>query len=153
MILELGEQRYHQEMIELYRLSIGEARVIKRQTGMTIADWRMGLATIQREDPDIFAGLVFLFRGRAGETVNWDQIDATGAQDLVAGLQFDEGDRELMAKLLPGQVDWLSLKSSAEVQAEMRAAADLLERSAAVEVVELPEPAEVPAEPGNTATN
>lgn len=99
MKLTLGEVTYQSDLMALYRLSIAEARVIKRQTGMTLADWRFSLITYFREDPDMLAGLVYLLKHRAGEVVDWDEIGLINAQDVIDGAKFEESDAEQLARI------------------------------------------------------
>ena len=90
MKLTLGGVTYQADMLSLYRLSIREAREIKRHTTLTLADWRFGLRTFFREDPDILLGVVYVLKSRAGEVVNWDELDGLNAQDIVDGIEMGE---------------------------------------------------------------
>lgn len=40
------------------------------------------------EDPDMYAVLVFLLRSRAGEQVDWGEIDSIPLNDLMAGFSI-----------------------------------------------------------------
>ena len=99
MKLTLGDKTYESDLGPLKEPSIGEARAIKRQTGLTITDWAEGLENLGRLDPDVLAGLVFLLRKRAGEPVDWAEIDSLSLADFAAGLSFDltEGDKAAIA--------------------------------------------------------
>lgn len=99
MKLTLGGVEYHSDLMALYRVSINEARIIKRQTGMTLADWRFSLVTYFREDPDMLAALVWLLKRRAGEVADWDEIDRIGAQDVIDGAVFEEADAQELARI------------------------------------------------------
>lgn len=98
MKLTLREVEYRADLADLYRLSIAEARTIKRRTGMTIADWRVGLMTLVREDPDVLAGLVFLLRHRARSDadpeVDWDDIGTLTIEELAEGFEWEASDTE-----------------------------------------------------------
>lgn len=75
----------------LYDLTIGEARAIKAQTGLTVTDWRLGLVTSYRQDPDVLAGIVWVVRRRAGETVDWADIDRISTTELLESvIDLDE---------------------------------------------------------------
>lgn len=100
MKLVLDGHEYSSPILDLYRVTIGEARTIKRCTGLTLADWRLGLLTWGREDPDVLAGLVYLLRSRAGETVDWYELEQINAQDVVDGLTVEESDQSEMNRVL-----------------------------------------------------
>lgn len=82
--LTLGGRTYTSGLVELVQVSIGEARVIKKATGMTIADWRDMFRRVDREDPDLLIGMAYLMRTRAGETADWSDLDHMPVKDLVA---------------------------------------------------------------------
>ncbi|MGH7964163.1 MAG: hypothetical protein ACRERD_20465 [Candidatus Binatia bacterium] len=88
----MGDSEYRSGILDLYRLTLGEARVIKRNTGLTLSDWRLGLITWGREDPDVLAGLLYVLKTRAGEHVLWADLDAVNAQDIINGLELEESD-------------------------------------------------------------
>ena len=94
MKLTLGESTYSEDVLSLYRLSIGEIRAIKRHTGMTFADWKFGLVTYFREDPDFLLGLVYVMKRRAGETPDWTALEQVNAQDIVDGLEWEQVDQD-----------------------------------------------------------
>lgn len=100
MKLALDGDEYSSPILDLYRLTISEARTIKRHTGLTLADWRLGLLTWGREDPDVLVGLVYLLKTRAGETVDWYELDQVNAQDVVNGLTVEESDKAEMQRVL-----------------------------------------------------
>lgn len=81
--LTLGGRTYTSGLVELLQLTIGEARVIKKATGMTIADWRDTFRQVAREDPDLLIGMAYLMRTRAGETADWSDLDHMSATDLA----------------------------------------------------------------------
>lgn len=103
MKLTLGDKEYVSDLLGLYKLTIGEARVIKRNTDMGIAEWRFGLISMNtRWDPDVMAGIVFLLRARAGERVDWSDIDTLTVEQITQGFDFTEDDqRELDDRLGP----------------------------------------------------
>jgi hypothetical protein len=90
--LSLDGREYQAKAYSLFDLSIGEARTIKRNTGMSISEWRLGLMTLHREDPDVLAGIVFVLRHRAGEQVDWAEMENISTQTLIAGLKLEDGD-------------------------------------------------------------
>lgn len=92
MVLALRGKTYETDFLDLLKLTIGESRVIKRNcTGpngkaMTGADWRECMVAFDREDPDLLAGIVFLLRSRAGETVEWADLEDLTVQEFAEGL-------------------------------------------------------------------
>jgi hypothetical protein len=88
MKLTLGDTEYQSDLFPLLKLTIGEARIIKRNTGMNIGQWRNGLSNLGEEDPDVLAALMFLLRSRAGEQVTWDEIDLMSEYDIITGFDF-----------------------------------------------------------------
>lgn len=96
MKLTLGEKTYTESVWDLYWPALGPARTIKRHTGMTLIDWRIGLMTWSREDPDVLAALVYLFKHRAGEIVDWPAIDGVGSHPVVTGLEWEDSDQEIV---------------------------------------------------------
>ena len=82
--LTLGGRTYTSGLVDLVQVSIGEARTIKKATGMTIADWRDTFRRVDREDPDLLIGMVYLMRTRAGETAEWSDLDHMPVKDLMA---------------------------------------------------------------------
>lgn len=99
MKLTLNGQEYQAPVFSLLNVSVGEARTIKRQTGMTISDWRLGLLTIERQDPDVLAAVVFILRHRAGEDVDWADVDKLSTMELARSVVTEPGDYELPAEL------------------------------------------------------
>lgn len=68
------------------RLSIAEARLVKRHTGWGYALWD---SQIQLLDPDAIAALVLLAKRRAGEDVAWGDLDEVDLAALVKTLTRD----------------------------------------------------------------
>lgn len=69
------------------KMSVAEARVIKKQAGMGVTQWAEALRT---GDPDALVALVFLAKTRAGEAPKWSDFDEL---DLVSGVNvLDEDD-------------------------------------------------------------
>lgn len=106
MKLTLRGVEYQSDLLALYEISLGEARKIKRHTGMTISDWRVGLMTFTREDPDVLASLVYLLRHRARKAgdpeVDWSEIDQIGSKELAEGFEWEDVDTELVARVRAG---------------------------------------------------
>lgn len=102
MKLTLDDKTYQADVLSLYRLSLDEARTIKRQTGMTFADWKFGLLTYFREDPDVLLGVAYVMKRRSGEVVDWAELSQLSAQDIIDGLEWEASDQEITDKL---QVD------------------------------------------------
>lgn len=94
MKLTINGTEYQASMPSMLRLTIGEARAIKSHTGLSIADWRLGLMTLNREDPDVLAGLVVLLKYRAGEGIELAELDALNTDALVGSAVFEDNDRE-----------------------------------------------------------
>lgn len=107
MKLTLNGKEYQSPVLTLFTISIGEARAIKRHTGLTIADWHDGLKTLGRFDPDVCLSLVFLLKSRAGESVNWDELNALSAMDVVAAFDFTltDDDRSDMARSVVAEAE------------------------------------------------
>lgn len=53
-------------------LSIGEARAVKRNTGLGVLEFERGIKTL---DPDAVAALIWVTLRRAGEEAEWDAVD------------------------------------------------------------------------------
>jgi hypothetical protein len=102
--LKLGDKTYTSSVVDLVRLSIGEARAIKRATGMTIADWRDTFRRIDREDPDLLIGLAYLMRTRAGEPVDWSDLDHMSSTELMAAFEATNDDTPAAAENPPEPV-------------------------------------------------
>lgn len=99
----LNGKTYRSSVMDLVRLSIGEARVIKRETGMKIADWRDTFRAIDREDPDLLIGLAYLMRTRAGELAEWSDLDHMSSLELMSAfdaVQDPEPVSELAGELI-----------------------------------------------------
>lgn len=94
MKLTLNGTTYESRLMQLFTMSIGEARIIKRQTGLTIADWQDGVKSLERVDPDVFVSLVYLLKSRAGETVDWDELNALPVMAVIQGLDFELTDED-----------------------------------------------------------
>lgn len=122
MKLTLRGVEYQSDLMALYEISLGEARVIKRNTGMTITDWRVGLMTFAREDPDVLTALVFLLRHRARTSsdpeVDWSEIDQIGVRELAEGVEWEDADADLIARIRAGR----DTAAGAEVPVEGEAA-------------------------------
>lgn len=102
MKLTLGGVEYRADLPDLYEVSIGEARAIKANTRMTISDWRVGLMTFAREDPDVLAAMVFLLRNRSRKPddpeVDWREIDAITSRELAEGVAWEDADTEAVKR-------------------------------------------------------
>lgn len=64
-------------------LSIGEARAVKRETGMGVAEWSLSLRAM---DPDALAAMVWVATRRAGEPMDWSEIDELDMADLAESI-------------------------------------------------------------------
>lgn len=112
MKLTLNGKTYESDLSPLVEVSIGEARAIKRETGLTIMAWKDGLENLGRLDPDVLAALVFLLRSRAGEKVDWSEMDGLTISDLAAGLDFTLSDNDRAQIAQAGAKDWAELETS-----------------------------------------
>lgn len=98
MTLALKGKTYETDFLDLLKLTIGESRVIKRNCvgpegkAMTGADWRECMVRFDREDPDLLAGIVFLLRSRAGEIVEWSELEDLTVEEFATGLSMDMED-------------------------------------------------------------
>lgn len=65
-------------------LSVKEARIIKKNTGLGLVSWAKGLS---EGDPDALVALVWIAKTRAGEAVRWQDLDDLDlvTLDLAAG--------------------------------------------------------------------
>lgn len=61
------------------RLLVAEARELKVHTGFTPPRWLMAL---DEGDPDAIAGLIYLARKRAGETLRFSDLDTLDYHDF-----------------------------------------------------------------------
>lgn len=123
MKLTLGDKVYESDLAALVEVTIGEARTIKGQTGLTIRGWEEGLKDLASVDPDVIAGLVWLLRSRAGEAVDWTEINALTINELATALDFTltEGDQARIAEA--GVRDWAELEALRSQVAESESAA------------------------------
>lgn len=99
MKLTLNGKTYQSAVMPLYDISMAEAIRIKALTGMTIADWRLGLLTWNRQDPDTIRALVLLLKSRAGEQFHMDEINMMSATELVNSFDWSEDNEEMQAQL------------------------------------------------------
>lgn len=63
------------------KLSVAEARALKQHTGFTIQDWMDG---IQAADVDALCGIVFLAVRRAGDDIEWSDMDDMDLMQLAS---------------------------------------------------------------------
>lgn len=66
-------------------LSIGEARAVKRHTGLSVTQ----LLSLPMSDADVAAALVWVAKRRAGEEITWDDVDQLDLITLVASIEYD----------------------------------------------------------------
>lgn len=99
MRMTIGGKTYQAKALDLYDLTLGEAREIQRYTGLTIADWRLGLLTFDRHNADVIAGLVWLLLFRAGDPVHWDVLNATPVKDLLGAIDWSEDQAAMLEEL------------------------------------------------------
>lgn len=112
MKLTLEGTTYESPILALFKMSIGEARTIKRNTGLTILGWQEGLKAMDQIDPDICIGLIYLLRSRAGETVDWDALDELPVADVLGGFDFtlNEEDKSDMEKAVVAEAEQVIAK-------------------------------------------
>lgn len=127
MKLTLRGVEYQSDLLSLYDLTINEARAIKANTTthMTIADWRVGLITFNREDPDVLAALIYLLRHRAGEIDDWDAIGDIRTRELTDGFEWEESDTELVNRVQQEQDARFDEAVAQLLESEPAAAKDL----------------------------
>jgi hypothetical protein len=99
MEMTIGGKTYQAKALDLYDLTLGEAREIQRYTGLTIADWRLGLLTFDRHNSDVIAGLIWLLLFRAGDPVRWDVLNATPVKDLLGTIDWSEDQAAMLEEL------------------------------------------------------
>lgn len=74
------------------RLTVAEARVIKKHAGLGLAEFGDG---IRRGDPDAIVSMLFIAKRRAGEAVRWQDFDEFNLADIDMGDEAAaEGDEE-----------------------------------------------------------
>lgn len=91
------------------KLMTVEARLIKKNTGMGIAEWG---EAIQKGDPDALIALIFLAKKRAGEAPRWNDFDDL---DLINDIdvESDPDDDEPRAEEAPGKLEKPAAKKTA----------------------------------------
>lgn len=70
--------------VTLDKLSIAEAREVKKFTGVTLNS--LVLAGAGQVDGDVFAAIVYLAKRRAGEEIDWAEIDQIDVVDLAKSM-------------------------------------------------------------------
>jgi hypothetical protein len=90
MTLTLGDKTYKQPMQDLFTLSIGESRVIERETGLVIREWITALSTHGIDSPKVLASAVYILKARAGERVFWAEIDSLSLMTVASDLKLVE---------------------------------------------------------------
>lgn len=70
--------------VTLDRLSIAEAREVKRYTGVTLTT--LMLASSGHVDGDVLAAIVYLAKRRAGEDIDWAEIDQIDVVELLGSM-------------------------------------------------------------------
>lgn len=78
------------------RLTVAEARVIKKHAGFGLAEFGDGL---RRGDPDAIVAMLFLVKRRVGEAVRWVDFDDFNLADIEA---LDEPSPESEPEAGPG---------------------------------------------------
>lgn len=82
--------------VTLDRLSIAEAREIKRYTGVTLTALMM--ASSGHVDGDTLAAMVSLAQRRAGEEVDWSAIDELDIVELMGTISVTTDDPQPQAQ-------------------------------------------------------
>lgn len=88
MRFRIGEDVYEWDDTTL---TVAEARVIKKNTGMGLRSFTNGLNDV---DPDAIAAMIFLARRRKGEAVRWQDMDDIdlGSFDMLPDEEPSEED-------------------------------------------------------------
>lgn len=89
MHFTLGDREY---AVTLDRLSIAEAREVKKFTGVTLHS--LALAGAGQVDGDVLAAVVYLAKRRAGEEVDWSEIDQVDVFDLANTIRITTDEDE-----------------------------------------------------------
>lgn len=105
MKLSIHGGEHRSTLLDLFHVTIGEARAIKSHTGLSIAEWRTGLMTLDQEDPDVLAGLVVLLTYRAGRQIDMAELESLDTQQLIATLEFEDSDVTTPATPGDGQTE------------------------------------------------
>lgn len=75
-------------------MSVGEARIIKKNTGYGLAQWGDEL---ENGDPDALVALLYLAKKRSGEACKWSDFDDFQLNDLQIeaseGEETEEGEQ------------------------------------------------------------
>jgi hypothetical protein len=89
--LSLGDREYVADIAELFtKMTIGEIRTIKRETGMTSDDLQTQVLALRDPDEDsenwdIYTSLVYLILSRSGGRTAWADVETIPLVDIVAG--------------------------------------------------------------------
>ena len=87
--LALGGKEYEATYDDVTKVTIGEIRTIKRETGMTIPELHARVLALNErtdDDIDLYAVLVYLLMSHSGQAVTWADVEAIPIVDLAAGL-------------------------------------------------------------------
>lgn len=119
LTLTVNGKPYRCELVDLFSLSIGESRTIKRETGMSITVWLEKLQDFG--DPDVLASVLYLVLSRAGEVVEWSELDDMSLTDVMRGFALtDEPDvvdaPPVVADPAPAQPDDLATEPDAPAE-------------------------------------
>jgi hypothetical protein len=87
----------------LNKVTIGEVRTIKQETGMTPAMLHTKLEELKRADPDdpgdeswdVYTALVYLLMSRSSGRIAWADVESIPLVDLAAGFSVIPDDEPL----------------------------------------------------------
>ncbi len=82
----VNDKDYDYDPDGLYDLTFGEARAIKANTGLTIADWQYGLASFYRGDIDVIRAMIWLVCKRSEDPVTWVEMDEWSMTDFLGSV-------------------------------------------------------------------
>lgn len=97
--LTLGGKEYVTDVAEMtQKVTIGEIRTIKHETGMTPAALQAKLlelknagdSTAENENWDVYTALVYLVMSRSGGHVTWADVERIPLVDLASGFSIVE---------------------------------------------------------------
>lgn len=100
--LTLDGKEYVANLADLLtKVTIGEIRTIKRETGLTIEDVETRLTERSdgdADDWDVYAAMVYLILSRAGGHVTWDRVEMIPLAELAAGFTIVPDDEPALVE-------------------------------------------------------
>lgn len=89
--------------VTLDKLSIAEAREVKKFTGVTLHS--LVMASAGQVDGDVLAAVVYLAKRRAGEEIDWSEIDRIDVVELAENMSVTTGEEPQADPVTNGKTD------------------------------------------------